>query len=169
MQQSNFALVKDRALVAEKDNWLETIHKHSHLRHDFLASEVRIAYLAMERAFKKHVYKSIAPTHGTLLILIDEYPNSTQQQLSEIIGLQRSTMVRTIDEFEKKGWVKRHKKENDRRSFAIRTTPKGSELVAKIKPEVLNLEEHVIESIGRENKEVMMKLLREFQHALWDY
>lgn len=153
--------------MISKDQWLEKVHQKANLRHNFLGTEVRFAYLSMEHAFRKHVDRNIAPTHGTLLILIDEYPNSTQQQLSEIIGLQRSTMVRTIDEFEKKGWVKRYKKENDRRSLSIRITPKGSKLVAKIKPRVLAIEEHILKSLGREKRETLTKLLLEFQDAVW--
>lgn len=154
--------------MVTQDKWLNKVHEASDLRHNFLASEVRIAHLTIENAFKKHIDKNMIATHGTLLILIDEYPDSTQQQLSEMIGLQRSTMVRTIDEFEKKGWVKRHPKKTDRRSLSIRITPKGKRIVTRIKHKIIALEKHIEDTLGSQKRETLMKLLKEFQDALWN-
>jgi DNA-binding MarR family transcriptional regulator len=155
--------------MKEQEQWLEKVHASSINRHDFLASEVRIAYMSMKHVFKKYIDKKIAPTHATLLMLIDEYPNSTQQQLSVIVGLQRSTMVRTIDEFEKKRWVKRNKKEGDRRALAIKITPKGKNIVSRIKPKLIAIEEHIEKTLGEEKRKTMMKTLKEFQDAIWNY
>ncbi|NKB37963.1 MAG: MarR family transcriptional regulator [Gammaproteobacteria bacterium] len=125
--------------------------------------------MSMEHFFRKHVHKTMAPTHSTLLLLIDEYPNSTQQFLSEVVGLQRSTMARTIDEFEKKGWAKRYKVEGDRRSLAIRLLPKGKKLIDRIAPKLFAIEEHVLKTLGRKRREELKKLLKEYQDCLWDY
>ena len=155
--------------VNDQDKWLEKVHKASNLRHNFLASEVRIAYMSMEHVFRKHVDKKMAPTHATLLLLINDYPNSSQQELSEIVGLQRSTMVRTIDEFEKKGWVKRHKKEGDRRALAIKITSNGKKIVSRITPKLSAMEKHIEKTLGKKKRAEMMELLKEFQDAVWNY
>ncbi len=153
----------------DQDKWLEKVHQASSLRHSFLASEVRIAYMSMEHIFRKHVDKKLAPTHATLLLLINDYPNSSQQELSEIVGLQRSTMVRTIDEFEKKGWVKRHKKNDDRRALAIKITSKGKRIVSRITPKLIAIEKHIEKTLGKEKRLAMIELLKEFQDAVWNY
>ena len=149
--------------------WLRRVHDSSELRHGFISSEVRIAYMSMKHAFRKRVDKKLAPTHAMLLLIINEYPNSSQQRLSEIIGLQRSTIARTIDEFEKRGWAKRAKKSRDRRSLEIRITPKGKKLVSKITPKITSIDQQIEKVLGKKKKAQLMNLLKEFQDAMWNY
>ena len=149
--------------------WLRKVHDSSELRHGFTSSEVRIAYMSMRHAFRKTVDKKMAPTHAMLLFIINEYPNSSQQRLSEIIGLQRSTITRIIDEFEKRGWAKRVKKLGDRRSLEIRITPKGKKLVLKITPKIISIDKQVEKALGKKKKNQLMSLLKEFQDAMWNY
>jgi len=155
--------------MEETMQWLRRVHDSSELRHGFTSSEVRIAYMSMRHAFRKHVDKKMAPTHAMLLFIINEYPNSSQQKLSEIIGLQRSTIARTIDEFEKKGWAKRAKKTGDRRALEIRLTSKGKKLVADITPKIISVDKQVEKALGKKKKMQLMNLLKEFQDAMWNY
>ena len=155
--------------MEETVQWLRRVHDASELRHGFTSSEVRIAYMSMGQAFRKHVDKKMAPTHAMLLFIINEYPNSSQQKLSEIIGLQRSTIARTMDEFEKRGWAKRAKKSGDRRSLQIKLTSKGKKLVTYITPKLVSLDKEVETALGKKKKMQLMKLLKEFQDAMWNY
>ncbi len=155
--------------MEETMQWLRRVHDSSELRHGFTSSEVRIAYMSMLHAFREHVDKKMAPTHGMLLFIINEYPNSSQQKLSEIIGLQRSTIARTIDKFEKRGWAKRVKKSGDRRSVEIGLTSKGEKLVADITPKLIAIDKQVEKILGKKKKMQLMSLLKEFQDAMWDY
>src|SRR5437870_3874037 len=49
----------------------------------------------------------------------------SQHQLSEQLGIDRTTMVELIDDLESKGVVVRQRNPADRRAYSIRLTPKG--------------------------------------------
>jgi DNA-binding MarR family transcriptional regulator len=59
-----------------------------------------------------------------VLNLIAEGPIS-QQELGEQLGIDRTTMVELIDQFEQQGVVVRRRNPADRRSYALGLTPKG--------------------------------------------
>ena len=147
--------------------WLSAVHRASPLRHGFLGTEIRVLYQSMERAFAKRADATLVPAHGTLLLIIEEHPNLTQQQLSEAIGLQRSTVTRTIDVFERQGLVRRHPRTNDRRSYAIRLAAKGARLARRLRPVIFGLEEELTQDFSEKERLTFVKLLRQAQDNLW--
>jgi DNA-binding MarR family transcriptional regulator len=147
--------------------WISAVHDATDLRHGFLGTEIRIAFQAMEAAFASRAAMTLAPAHGTLLLIALERPNLTQQQLSEAIGLQRSTMTRTIDTLERQGLVQRHVRAADRRSYAIRVTPRGARLAQRLRPIIFGLEEQLEMHLGPDRRALLIQLLRETQDILW--
>jgi MarR family transcriptional regulator for hemolysin len=68
----------------------------------------------------------------------------TQIQLAEIAGLDKTTMVVTVDELERRGLAERHPSSTDRRARIIVVTPdgreqvrRGQEIVDRVHAEVL--------------------------------
>ena len=53
----------------------------------------------------------------------------TQARLAEIAGLDKTTMVVTVDELEREGLAERHPSSTDRRARIIEVTPAGAEKV----------------------------------------
>src|SRR5262245_17435893 len=53
----------------------------------------------------------------------------TQGRLAELSGLDKTTMVATIDELERNGLAERRPAPHDRRVRVIAVTPKGQEIV----------------------------------------
>ena len=53
----------------------------------------------------------------------------TQARLAEIAGLDKTTMVVTVDELEREGLAERHPSSTDRRARIIKVTPAGAEKV----------------------------------------
>jgi DNA-binding MarR family transcriptional regulator len=147
--------------------WISAVHDATDLRHGFLGTEIRIAFQAMETAFASRAAMALAPAHGTLLLIALERPNLTQQQLSEAIGLQRSTMTRTIDTLERQGFVQRHVRPGDRRSYAIRVTASGARLARRLRPVIFGLEEQLGKDLGPQRRALLIQLLRETQDILW--
>jgi DNA-binding MarR family transcriptional regulator len=147
--------------------WIAAVHDATELRHGFLGTEIRIAFQAMERAFASRTGMKLAPAHGTLLLIALERPNLTQQQLSEAIGLQRSTMTRAIDTLQRQGLVERHVRRGDRRSYAIRVTTQGARLARRLRPIIFELEAQLDRGLGRKRRELLIRLLREAQDVLW--
>jgi DNA-binding MarR family transcriptional regulator len=155
--------------VVAPPRWIDSVQKSAPLRHGFVGTEIRLAFHAMEKSFATRTASKLAPTHGTLLVLIDENPDLSQQQLSAAIGLQRSTVTRTIDHFERQGWVRRRARDGDRRSYAIRITRQGSLLARRLRPAIADLEDCMSQAFGARNRKVLIALLRATQRALWNY
>jgi DNA-binding MarR family transcriptional regulator len=61
---------------------------------------------------------------GVLNLLKEEGPRS-QQEIGEMLGIDRTTMVEIVDELEKQGIVKRERSPHDRRSYAVTLTTSG--------------------------------------------
>jgi DNA-binding MarR family transcriptional regulator len=61
---------------------------------------------------------------GVLNLLKEEGPRS-QQEIGEMLGIDRTTMVEIVDELEKQGIVRRERSPHDRRSYAVTLTTSG--------------------------------------------
>ncbi len=159
--------VRRRQVTRQQDvQWIGAVHAADGLRHRFLGTEIRIAFQAMERSFATASGMAFAPAHGTLLVIVDEHPDLTQQQLSYALGLQRSTITRTIDVLERDELLRRYARPGDRRSYAIRITEKGARLAAQLRPVILELEDRMSRRLGVRRRAQLMRLLREAQEAL---
>jgi DNA-binding MarR family transcriptional regulator len=60
-----------------------------------------------------------------MLALLDERGPLSQRALSDLTDVNRSIMVKLVDSFEQRGWVKRERNPDDRRSYALRLTADG--------------------------------------------
>jgi DNA-binding MarR family transcriptional regulator len=156
-----------KRLPRKRQEWITAVHEAARLRHEFLGTEIRILFQAMDRAFAKKAGATLAPAHGTLLLIVKERPNLTQQQLSEAIGLQRSTVTRTIDAFERRGLVRRHARTNDQRSYAIRVTSKGARLAKRLSIIIFGLERQLAKGLSTNQRRLFIQLLRQTQDNLW--
>ena len=152
--------------VAQHARWIASVQQAAPLRHEFLGTEIRLAFQAMDTAFASKVAMRLAPAHGTLLLLIEEHPDLSQQQLSAAIGLQRSTMTRAIDGLERRGLVRRHARKGDQRSNAIRTTPRGASLASHLRTVIFKLEDQLRKRLRSRGHRLLITLLRDVQREL---
>jgi DNA-binding MarR family transcriptional regulator len=60
----------------------------------------------------------------------------TQRQLSDITGIEKSSMVLFLDALEAHGWVDRRQQPGDRRAYAIHLTGTGAERLAQLGPKL---------------------------------
>src|SRR5262249_14109419 len=66
---------------------------------------------------------------GILTLVVERRPTS-QRQLGETLGIDRTTMVGLLDDLEKKRLVERRRDAHDRRAFLIHPTKEGIEAQA---------------------------------------
>jgi MarR family transcriptional regulator for hemolysin len=85
----------------------------------------------------------------------------TQTALASAIGLDKTTMVVTIDELEAHGLAERVPAEHDRRARVIRVTPAGKRLVEKGEREVARIEADVLASLPESQRAVLVDALGE--------
>ncbi len=82
----------------------------------------------------------------------------SQTALAHAIGLDKTTMVVTIDALEKAGLVERRMSSQDRRARVIAVTPAGRDKVAQGEAIVARVQERVLASLGAERDAFMASL-----------
>lgn len=75
------------------------------------------------------------PMHFGMLLMIDAEEPVSQLELSRRTGVDPSTMVGRMDVLDEKGLVERKRGERDRRTYEIRLSPAGRELLGVLSAE----------------------------------
>ncbi len=73
--------------------------------------------------------RPITPVQGGMLAVIDARDGLTQAALAKIMNVEGPTLLQSLDRLEQHGYVQRVRRENDRRSYALRLTPLGREVL----------------------------------------
>jgi MarR family transcriptional regulator for hemolysin len=77
----------------------------------------------------------------------------TQRDLAELVGLDKTTMVATIDDLERAGLAARRPSETDRRARVISVTPAGKRKVAQGRDVVERVQQSVLNSLPAAQRE----------------
>ncbi|CAN2247481.1 MarR family transcriptional regulator [Bacillus vallismortis] len=109
-------------------------------------------------------YEINARQYGVLLF-IKENPYSSQKDISESLQIDRTTMVSHIDHLEALGFVERTKNPNDRRSYSLKITDKGSDVLDSRWEFLMNTELEVLAPLHQQERQ----LLKEFLFKIWKY
>ncbi len=80
----------------------------------------------------------------------------TQSQLAELSGLDKTTMVVTMDALERAGLAERKSSPHDRRARIIALTPAGHALVERAQGVVARVQEDVLSTLPEEQREAFM-------------
>lgn len=83
----------------------------------------------------------------------------TQAQLAEIAGLDKTTMVATVDELEREGLAERHPSSSDRRARIIAVTPAGEESVRAGAAIVDRVHAELLGFLPKEEREAFVRAL----------
>lgn len=74
---------------------------------------------------------AIKARHLNVLVTVKAHPEMSQQELSELIGIDVNGMVVVIDFLEKHGLAVRARNPLDRRRHVVRVTSKGDQIVRR--------------------------------------
>jgi MarR family transcriptional regulator, transcriptional regulator for hemolysin len=85
-----------------------------------------------------------------------EYP---QTELARMIGLDKTTMVVTVDELEAQGLVERRASESDRRARLIKVTKEGRRKVEVADRVLERVRDDVLDALSDEEREVFLRAL----------
>lgn len=116
----------------------------------------------VRRHTKDEVERTLAKQDSTMrefwiLTCVDGEPMS-QRQLSELLLIDASDMVRIIDSLEKHGWVTRERDPDDRRRQIVAATKKGSKALTKLAEDVANAESRALEASSNKQLRSLKKL-----------
>lgn len=97
------------------------------------AEEIKNLFRSIEKSFRGYMSAQIGEHNLTvpqLLVLQELYhhPNITLKELSELVGLAKSTVCGIVDRLEMNGAVNRVRDQEDRRTVKISLSPQVSEL-----------------------------------------
>ena len=112
-----------------------------------------------------HIEEVIAPhgfavrQYGLLVLLQDEGPQA-QITLSVRVGLDRTSVMRTVDLLEARGLVRRDPDPHDRRKHRVALTDAGAELLTNTLPEVRQAEREVTGALSETEQAQLLALLR---------
>lgn len=116
----------------------------------------------VRRHTKDEVERTLA-THETtmrefwILTCVDVEPMS-QRQLSELLNIDASDMVRLIDSLEDHGWVTRDRDPKDRRRQIVAATKKGTKALTKLGDDVAAAEDRALEASSQKQLKSLKKL-----------
>lgn len=97
--------------------------------------------------------------YGLLVLLQTEGPQA-QIELSQRVGLDRTTVMRTVDLLENRAFVRRDPDPTDRRKHSVVMTEAGVALLDQTLPDVRQAERDVTGLLSAQEQTQLMELLR---------
>jgi MarR family transcriptional regulator for hemolysin len=88
----------------------------------------------------------------------------TQTELAQAVGLDKTTMVTTVDELEKAGLAERRPSAHDRRARVIAVTPEGERMVAEGEKLVARTQEEILSSLPPRERSALVAALSRLIH-----
>jgi DNA-binding MarR family transcriptional regulator len=123
---------------------------------------LRRAHVRASVAFKAALAPlGIEARHFAVLHELVHAPHS-QRRLADLIGSDKSAMVRLIDDLERAGLVNRQVSVQDRRAQVITLTDKGTTTVKAAQESATNVVTSLTDHMSPANRRHLTDLLREF-------
>ena len=83
----------------------------------------------------------------------------TQTEIARMVGLDKTTMVVTVDELEAAGLAERRPAQSDRRARVIAVTQTGKDKVAEAETVLQAVREDVLSTLPESEREVFLRAL----------
>jgi DNA-binding MarR family transcriptional regulator len=99
--------------------------------------------------------------HFGVLSFLAEHPRS-QRQLVDLTGSDKASMVRTIDELEARGFVRREPDPRDRRAYAVTLTPLGVQTLSLARTIAAEVSDALVAHMQPAHRGQLRELLAEF-------
>ncbi|MFJ6197964.1 MarR family winged helix-turn-helix transcriptional regulator [Micromonospora sp. NPDC092111] len=93
-------------------------------------------------------------------VLLKAYPGGlTQRQLGDQCGIDKTTMVVTLDQLEAAGLVRRRPSPSDRRARLVEVTPQGEAVLHQAWRISVRIQQDVLASLPDADREVFLRTL----------
>ena len=96
-----------------------------------------------------------------IMVNLSRIKNANSSDLSKIIGLERSTLVRNIQGLIKKGWVSEGG-EGKGRQFKL--TKRGEKLIENVKPKWEEVQDKIKKFLGEEDSSALLRIADKLQY-----
>jgi len=140
---------------------------------DNIAQEIISVLESAETAIHSRFHKILEPYQLTvaqykvLQHLFWHHPNGLGiKELSEHLGLAKSTISGIVDRVERDGWVKRVQHPEDARKVIVNITQKGIDVFDKIPEDRKEFWHITIGKLSNEEKKTLLELLRKLKKVM---
>ena len=111
--------------------------------------------------FTKKLEEMELDRYYSILLMVDAAQcKCTQQYLANHSHIDKTQLVRILDDLIAKEFLTKEQNCQDRREFIIRLTPKSKELLPKIKEATAVLNNYCLEGLSEEEKKVFFKAMQ---------
>jgi DNA-binding MarR family transcriptional regulator len=126
-----------------------------------LGYHLRRTQVAIFRHFSRTVSteEDITPGLFGMLQVIAANPGLGQSRLAEAMEVDRSTIVKVVDQLEGRGLIIRWPSPNDKRSNCLRLTNEGSMALQRMQTLVLQHEDEFTKALSTDERQVLVRLL----------
>jgi len=100
-----------------------------------------------------------ASRDAVVLDVLATHDGSSQQELAERLGINRTIMVKLVDRLEAAGWVTRERRPGDRRSYALTLTPAGRAALGRLREELSDRDARITASLSPAERTRLNELL----------
>ena len=126
-----------------------------------LGYHLRRAQLRAFGAFAAHLAGTgLTPMLYGVLATIEAVPGIGQGEVADLLGADRSTMVRLTDQLEERGLVRREPNPSDRRTVVPTLTAEGRALLERAAPRVDASEREFAGALSASERKQLLGLLR---------
>ncbi len=127
---------------------------------------MRKSVLAAQSSFLKESGVKLLTGQYSVMEIIAQNPGRTQSAIAWAAGLDRSSLVPILNQFEKNNLITREPVERDKRAYAVSLTEKGQSELAVLREQVVKMEQKFIDGLGARNHQQLINLLKKFQDIL---
>ncbi|MFC1444196.1 MarR family winged helix-turn-helix transcriptional regulator [Streptacidiphilus sp. N1-10] len=133
---------------------------------DVVGLLLRRAHRRAAREFSRQLQPlGIDNRHAGVLLQLARDEPVTQRDLIALLGSDKSTMVRNIDELEARGLAVRRPHPTDRRAHAIRPTEAGLAVLAEVRSRAEAANDNLLTCLQPDERAQLLHLLRRFADA----
>lgn len=118
---------------------------------------IKLRYLQTFRAANI----DITPEQWVLIDKLHQTDGLSQNELANVTFKNAPTVSRIIDLLCKKGWTKRSRSPQDRRSYSISLTKAGSKIVEILQPKVAHLRQLGWKNMSEEDHRVFIQIMNQ--------
>ena len=97
--------------------------------------------------------------HFSVLATLDDLGSLAQHEIADRLGINRSHLVRYVDELESREAVRRERDPGDRRRQVVSLTPAGRTLLAELQTPIDEVQERFLAVLSEDERAVLMELL----------
>jgi DNA-binding MarR family transcriptional regulator len=110
--------------------------------------------------FARHVGDDVTRQQIALLIALAKNPGSSQRDLVEATGIDKSTLKEMLGRMVQRDWVKRERDPTDSRAWTMRIMPAGEALLADRIDAVAAAQREIVAPLPEADREVFLRALR---------